>query len=102
MIAASLGLMLRSARSARLEAWAAGIVAILRDARLRPAPQDEVGASCSEYHLARLCRAFAFCGPAAGSACLRRLMFSHGSRRRRVSRFGRLSTVNAFEIFCAP
>jgi hypothetical protein len=36
-------LMLRSARSARLEAWAAiEIVAILRDASLRDAPQDEV------------------------------------------------------------
>ena len=29
-------------------------------------------------------------------------MPSHGSRRRRASRFGRFSTVNAFEIFCAP
>ncbi len=37
---------------------------------------------------------------AAAGACLRRPIFSHGSRRSRASRFGRFSTVKAFDVFC--
>jgi CheY-like chemotaxis protein len=50
-------------------------------------------------YLARLCRAFDFCVPAAGRACLRRPMSFHGSRRRRASRFGRFSTVKRVRDF---
>ena len=93
---------LRRARPAGDLSRAAGAAEAVRQGRSRARAQDaRFRRRRCDFAIGPACRAFVSCD-AAGRLCLMRPIFSHGSRRRRASRFGRFATVKAFDVFCEP